>query len=62
LDSIAVPKWRGQFHRDAGDAILPQVALEICRSIEPVDRLMTQNGGGPEYIAFFNRVNGFVIQ
>ncbi len=38
LDGITIPKWRVESIKAYGNAIVPQVALEIFRAIEKVDR------------------------
>ncbi|MEI2273587.1 DNA cytosine methyltransferase [Sphingobacterium sp. ML3W] len=40
LDGIALSKWRTQSHKGYGNAIVPQVALQLFRAIETVDREM----------------------
>jgi DNA (cytosine-5)-methyltransferase 1 len=50
LDSITFPKWRSESIKAYGNAIVPQVALQIFRTIELMEgqnaQLLSQNKGG----------------
>jgi DNA (cytosine-5)-methyltransferase 1 len=38
LDGITIPKWRNESIKAAGNAIVPQVALQIFKAIEQYER------------------------
>lgn len=43
LDSISFPKWRNESIKAGGNAIVPQVALQIFKAIEQMEFFLTNN-------------------
>ena len=42
LDGITFPKWRNESIKGAGNAIVPQVALQIFKTIEQYERILSE--------------------
>jgi hypothetical protein len=40
LDGVTLSKWRAESRRGAGNAIVPQVALQIFKTIEKVEEML----------------------
>ncbi len=46
LDGITIPKWRRESIKGYGNAIVPQVALQIFKTIQEMEDTWTQSTGG----------------
>lgn len=46
LDGITIPKWRRESIKGYGNAIVPQVALQIFKTIQQMEDTWTQSTGG----------------
>jgi len=46
LDGITIPKWRRESIKGYGNAIVPQVALQIFKTIQQMEDKWTQSTGG----------------